>query len=153
MFLHFLRLAAIASLVATFAAGCGNSEKAVDAMTLYSLDGYYVSDEGKVWTGEKFHGFPVLAKTQIESASDRVAILTAIKQGITKYNGATVLCFWPHHGVSFLQNGKRVDYLLCFHCSNLQRYADGADEFKPTNNSAETVLDAHLAKVGIFVKE
>jgi hypothetical protein len=150
---HFLRLAAIASIVATFAAGCGKSEQPVDAMTLYSLDGYYVSDEGKVWTGEKFHGFPVFAKIQIESASDRVAILTAIKKGFTQYNGSTMACFWPHHGVSLMQNGKRLDYLICFHCSKLEQSVDGADEFKPINNSAEAVLNAHLAKAGIFVKE
>jgi hypothetical protein len=120
MSLHFLSLAAIASLVATFAAGCGNSEKPVDAMTLNSLDGYYVPDEGKVRKGEMFHGFPVFAKTQIESASDRVAILTAIKQGITQYNGTSVACFWPHHGVRLLQNGKRIDYVICFHCSKLE---------------------------------
>ncbi len=153
MSLHCLRLAAVASLIATFAAGCGNSERPVDAMTLYSLDGYYVSDEGKVWKGEMFHGFPVLAKTEVESASDRMAILTAVKQGITEYNGTTVACFWPHHGVRLLQNGKRIDYVICFHCSKLEQSVDGADEFQPTNKSAETMLNAHLAKAGILVKD
>ena len=153
MSLHFLRLAAIASIVATFAAGCGNSEKPVDAMTLYSLDGNYFPEEGKVWKGEMFHGFPVFAKTQIESASDRLAILTAVKQGITQDNGRSFDCFWPHHGVSLSQNGKRIDYVICFHCAKLEQYVDGADGFKPINHSSETLLNAQLAKAGIFVKE
>ena len=149
MSLHFLSLAAIASLVATFAAGCGNSEKPVDAMTLYSLDGSYVSDEGKVWKGEMFNGFPVFAKTQIESASDRMAILTAVKQGITQSKGGTIACFWPHHGVSLLQNGKRIDYVICFHCLQLQRFMDGAGKTIPTTTSPAATLDAQLAKAGI----
>jgi hypothetical protein len=153
MCLHFLRLVAIASIVATFAAGCGNSEKPVDAMTLYSLDGSYFPEEGKVWKGEMFHGFPVLAKTEIESASDRMAILTAVKQGITQYNGSTMACFWPHHGVSLLQNGKRIDYVICFHCLKLEQSVDESVEFKPINRSAETVLNAQLAKAGITVKD
>jgi hypothetical protein len=100
-----------------------------------------------------FNGFPVFAKTQIESASDRMAILTAVKQGITESKGGTIACFWPHHGVSLLQNGKRIDYVICFHCAKLAQYVDGAGESKPINNSAEALLNAQLAKAGIFVKE
>ncbi len=146
-----LRLAAVV-LILTLTAGCGHSEKPVEAMTLYSLDGGYVSDEGKVWKGEKFGGFPVLAKTEVESASDRMAILTAVKKGFTKYDG-TMACFWPHHGVSLVQNGKRIDYTICFRCLKLVQFTDGADEFKQIDNSAEKVLNAQLAKAGIFVKE
>ena len=122
-------------------------------MTLYSLDGSYVSEEGKVWKGEMFHGFTVLAKTEVESASDRMAMLTAVKKGFTQYNGSTMACFWPHHGVSLLQNGKRIDYVICFHCLKLEQSVEGVDEFKPIDKSAEAVLNAHLAKAGVFVKE
>jgi hypothetical protein len=147
-----LRIVAVV-LTLALTTGCGHSEKPVDAMTLYSLDGGYIRDEDKVWKGEMFGGFPVLAKTEVESASDRMAVLTAIKKGFTQYNGSTMACFWPHHGVSLVQNGKRIDYTICFRCLKLVQFTDGADEFKQIDNSAEKVLNAQLAKAGIFVKE
>ena len=149
---HLLVLTAVASFFPIVAAGCGNSEKSINAMTLYSLDGEYLPDEGKAWRGEMFHGYPVLAKTEIESPSDRLEILTAVKQGIAQFHDHEHTCFWPHHGVSLLQGGKRIDYVICFHCLQLEQYVDGVDEHKSTSDSPATVLNSHLAKAGISVK-
>jgi hypothetical protein len=148
-----LMLAAIVSLFATFLAGCGHRDAPIESLTLYSLDGEYLAGEGEAPKGEMFQGFPVLGKTEIASASDRVEILTAVKNAIGEFHGSQITCFWPHHALRVLQNGKRTDYVICFHCSKVERDVDGASVFKPITNSPKAMLDAHLAKAGISVKD
>jgi hypothetical protein len=132
-------------------AGCGDADGPIESMTLYSLDG----DESmppppaKPRNGEKFHGFGVLAKTEVSSPADRLAILAAVKKGIAQSDGAEAKCFWPHHGFSMVQNGKNVDYVICFHCLQLQRFIDGAGKTIPTTTAPEADLDAQLVRAGI----
>jgi hypothetical protein len=122
-------------------------------MTLYSLNGEESYPPNKPWKGEKFHGFGVLGKTEVSSPSDRLDILAAVKKGIAQSNGAENKCFWPHHGFSMVQNGKKVDYVICFHCLQLQRFMDGAGKTIPTTTSPADTLDAHLKKAGIPVHD
>ena len=138
-------------LIATLAtlAGCGDSDGPIESMTLYSLNGEDSPRPDKPWKGETFHGFGVLGKTDVPSPSDRLAILAAVKKGIAQSNGAENKCFWPHHGFSMVQNGKKVDYVICFHCLQLQRFMDGAGKTIPTTTSPAATLDAQLAKAGI----
>jgi hypothetical protein len=135
-----------AVLVLAILRGCrGNS---IDSMTLYSLDGTF--DLEKKPEGEVFHGYPVLGKTQLESAEDRRIILAAAKKGIAEREGDTLKCFWPRHGVRAVQNGNTTDYLICFECKQLSSYLNG--EFSSHENTSRTpqaTIDAHLKKAGV----
>jgi hypothetical protein len=137
----------VATLLAL--AGCSDPDGPIDSMTLYSLNGEDSLQPDKPWKGETFHGFGVLGKAEVTSPSDRLAILAAVKKGIAQSNGAENLCFWPHHGFSMVQNGKKVDYVICFHCLQLQRFMDGAGKTIPTTSSPAAALDAQLTKAGI----
>jgi hypothetical protein len=130
-------------------AGCGDPDGPIESMTLYSLDGQTHFSQKKPWKGEKFHGFGVIGKTEIASASDRLAILTAVKKGIAQSDGAEAKCFWPHHAISVVQNGKKIEYVICFTCLQLKRYADGGSKEIPTTASPADTLDAQLQKAGV----
>ena len=98
----------------------------IESMTLYSLDGNFTPGYDKPRKGAVFHDYPVLGKTNVASAADRRTILAAILKGIEENRGREAKCFWPHHGVSLMQNGKRIEFLICFHCLQVYMYADGA---------------------------
>jgi hypothetical protein len=134
-------------------AGCGDPDGPIESMTLYSLNGEDQPPPNKPWKGETFHGFGVVGKTEIASASDRLAILTAVKRGIAQSDGSENKCFWPHHGVSLVQNGKTIEYVICFHCLQLQRFADGASKTIATTASPSDTLDDQLKKAGVPVHE
>jgi hypothetical protein len=121
----------------------------IESMTLYSLDGNFTPGYDKPYKGEAFHDYPVLGKTDIASPADRRAILAAVLKGIEESTGGEAKCFWPHHGVSLVQVGKRIDYLICFNCYQVYRYADGKSMKQLTTRSPAVVLDVHLRKAGV----
>ncbi len=128
----------------------------VESMTLYSLDGLHEVDE---WDkkprgeekakGELFHRFPVLGKTEITSAADRSAILAALKRGIAKSDGREAKCFWPRHGLTLVQNGRHIEFVICFECTQLEEYTEGIPVRKPTADAASGLLNEHLEKAHV----
>jgi hypothetical protein len=136
-----------ASLIALV--GCGDSEGPIESMTLYALDGNDSPAPDKPLKGERFHGFGVVGKADIASPADRLAILRAVKQGIARSDGTENKCFWPHHGFRMVQDGKQIDYVICFHCRQLVRHMDGAGKTIPITDSPAATLDAQLAKAGV----
>jgi hypothetical protein len=128
-------------------AGCNRLSfgEPVESMTLYSLDGLHeVGDWEKKPKGELFHSFPVLGKTDIASAADRSAILAAVKKGIAKSDGRENKCFWPRHGLTLVQNGRHIEFVICFECAQLDEYTDGQRVHKPTADAASGLLNRHL---------
>jgi hypothetical protein len=144
----------ISSVIILFAvavAGCGGgwSDPPIDSMTLYSLDGTFTPGYDKPRKGETFQHYPVLGKTDIASAADRRAILNAVKKGIAESNGRECKCFWPRHGIRLVQNGRHIDYLICFHCYQLEMYTDDQGQHKATTDSPAPVLDKYLQRAGV----
>jgi hypothetical protein len=139
------------AIVLSFAvvSGCGESLDPIDSMTVFSLDGTYNSGGGTKPKGAMFHDYPVLGKTDIASASDRIAILRAVHKGIATSDGQENKCFWPHHGVQLQQSGKTIEYLICFRCLQLEEYVDGRRSHKPTTTFAQETLDEHLDQAGV----
>jgi hypothetical protein len=144
MLVFLLAFATLAAL-----AGCGDPDGPIESMTVYSLNGEDRAPPDKPWKGEQFHGFGVLGKTAIASASDRGAILAAIKKGIAESDGRENKCFWPHHGVRLVQNGATIEYVICFHCLQLERYSKSGNVHQQTTTSSAGLLDSHLEKAGI----
>jgi hypothetical protein len=132
-------------------AGCDrfSSEEPVESMTRYSLDGTSMKHPGKNETLEMFHSFPVLGKTDIASTADRRAILAAVKKGIAKSNGREYKCFWPRHGLTLVQNGRHIEFVICFECAQLDEYTDGQRVHKPTADAASGLLNRHLEQAHV----
>jgi hypothetical protein len=149
------RLLVVLVSLATLAAlaGCGDPDGPIDSMTVYSLNGEDSPRPDKPWKGEQFHTFGVLGKTDIASASDRAAILAAIKKGVAASDGRENKCFWPHHGVRLVQNEATIDYVICFHCLQLERYSKGGKVHQPTTTASAGLLDSHLEKAGVPLQD
>ena len=146
------RLLYCASVISSLAlAGCQEEslEAPIDSMTLYSLEAKMMPGRSKRPKGETFHDVAVLGKTDVASEADRHAILKAIKKGIAQSDGKENKCFWPRHGVRLVQNGKWIDYVICFECLQLDEYIDNQHGHKPTTGEAAEVLDQHLERAGV----
>jgi hypothetical protein len=141
----------VAAFVLLFAMliGCGRQEAPIDAMTLFSLDGNYTPEDGKQPPSEMFNGYPVLGKLEIASPNDRLAILRAVQRGIAESDGKEAKCFWPRHGVRLKQSGKTIEFLICFHCLQLEQYIDGKPVHKPTTDTPKSVLNGYLKQARV----
>jgi hypothetical protein len=132
-------------------AGCQDADARIpiDSMTLYSLDAEHELGLDEKPTGETFHNYPVLGKTDVADPKDHTAILVAIKKGIAQSDGKLINCFWPRHGVRLVQDGKTIEYVICFECSQLDEYRDGGRSHKTTTGSPAPLLDQHLESAGV----
>lgn len=137
------------SIILVLVTLCGCGDGPIDSMTLYALDGTYDPGGDKNPTGQMFNGFPVLGKTDVALAGDRLAIFNAVQKGIADSDGQEPKCFWPRHGVRLKRRGATNEYLICFQCKQLDEYIDGRRTHKLTSDSPRDILDAHLEKAGV----
>lgn len=92
-----------------------------------------------------YYGWRVLGKTVIEGAETQKSIVSSLEQGIAGGNTGAA-CFDPRHAIHAAHKGKKVDILICFHCSQVLVYLDGQqqDPFLFINASPEPVFDKLL---------
>lgn len=140
-------------LVAIFV-GCGRDSlsgiNAPESLILYSIDGRDFPPGKEPITEEKFHRYPVLGKVEIKDPDKRKAIITALKKGISESgDGAMADCFWPRHAIKLTENGKTIDYVICFECSRIYIYSGGSIERKPTTSKPQSVFNKHLQDANV----
>lgn len=63
-----------------------------------------------------FHRYPIVGQAKVKGA-DKDLLVMALKQGIADPDGQHVMCFDPHHGLRATANGKTVDLVICFMCT------------------------------------
>ncbi len=148
----FRRNIIVLSLVIVIFTGCRQDAsflpKEFDSLTLYSLE----SDFDKLLLpddAELFHGYAVLGKTDVsKEVSEKV--VASIRSDIA--NGSTVSkCFWPHHALRILVDGKPLDVLICYKCRGFKRTDDGvlvATSF-PIDVSSRQMINEILQAKGI----
>ncbi len=125
-------------------AGKAPNVKTPDRLTLYSIKTETTdADEGN----GRFHNYPILGKVEIADAGQRREIMTALVEGIAK-GGVPGACFWPRHAIQTITDGKTVDYVICFHCSQIEVYGDNP-KTEVTTNDAMPVLDRYLKAAAI----
>jgi acyl-CoA thioesterase-1 len=119
---------------------------AIESMTLYSL----TPDQTSAATN--FNGYVVLGKVDVASEQERVAIFTALQQGIDLgYVHGAFGCFEPHHGVRLRRDGKTYDYVLCFQCLNVAEFVDGKYTTETTMvRTAQALIDQHLKSAHVL---
>jgi hypothetical protein len=123
--------------------------KALDqakALELYSLD----PGPTKEKPADAFHGFKVLGKTTVKADEARKALAAAVLKGVADSDGSVADCFEPRHGVRAVYDGKTYDFVICFHCAQIELYAgDKQLATTPTAATPEPALDKLLKDAGV----
>ena len=121
----------------------------IDSVTLYSVDGYASgkADFEPQENQEMFHGVPVLGKIQLDN-DQQSEVINAMNKGIADGNSVAA-CFWPRHAVRIENDGVLTDYLICFHCYRIKRFADGSSDTISSTRSPKIVFNKVLSDAGI----
>ena len=136
-------------------AGCGRNPTAgttiPDQLTLYSVDpdSAYAREEKDPEGKELFHGYLVLGKIDVTDASQRREIMTALRDGFAQSDGSVYKCFDPRHAVRAVENGKTVDYLICFHCKQAEVHEGNSHRVVPTTRDPQAKFNEILTKAGV----
>lgn len=100
-------------------------------------------------TEEKFHGYPVLGKITVEDANTRKALFAAVQKGMTQSDGIMMKCFWPRHAIRTVENGRTIDYVICFQCRQLEIHAGDSRSVKPITHEPQEILNQYLRQTGV----
>jgi hypothetical protein len=67
-----------------------------------------------------FHGYNILGSTQVQDASTRRKLVTALEKGIAENGGTMMACFNPRHGIHVTRGKDYADFVICFECAQIQ---------------------------------
>lgn len=135
--------------------GCGHGAidglRSSEQLALYSIDGTGkpLTDETKA--AETFGGYPVLGKVEIKTGDARKQLIAALKDAIEKGKGLPLpKCFWPRQALRAIEDGKTIDYVICFECSQFTVIIDGKrSPTRPLDPSVQPTFDKPLNDAGI----
>lgn len=90
-----------------------------------------------------------------KSAADECSKASICRQILTdiRFGGASFCAFQPHHAVTVSRSTLRVDFVICFHCKDVDIYKDGKfwgrAGITVFNQQLESRLNEELAKAGV----
>lgn len=121
--------------------------RAAGDFILYRLDGDRYPGEPVPEGGELLHGWLVLEACPIEDVATRNRIFRAFDDGIEDSPDLLIDCFRPRHAISVIgSDGIRMDWLICFQCSNWYSYENQTQVGGgATSDAPAAVLDTILA--------
>jgi hypothetical protein len=134
--------------------GCGGNPLAglqsPEQLTLFSIDGRDEDRGVRIQTSESFHGYPVLGKVEVSDLGQRQHLIAALKDGVARNDVPPPSCFWPRHGLRVVENGKTVEYIICFECYQFDEFVGGKKLRHGTISSAvQPTFDAPLKAAGV----
>lgn len=83
---------------------------------------------------EDLHGYRILGRAQLASASDRNHLLALIEKGIEDSDGTVAACFNPRHGIRIVKGGVVTELVICFECLSLHVYKGGVQSGSETTS-------------------
>jgi hypothetical protein len=155
---HRLTIFACCAFIGVAFIGCNRyrgplaSLDASSQLTLYSIDGRdgrFVGPGEEPKTKEKFHGYPALGKIEIADADAREKIVSALKEAVAKSDGAVATCFFPRHGLRAIENGRTIDYVVCFQCTQMLIFDGDSRTEKPITRDPQPLFNNYLKQVGV----
>jgi hypothetical protein len=88
-------------------------------MVLYSLNPAN-HHNGDLRTDTVLHGFDILGKAEIADTNEQRALLRALAQGASENDDHAAACFNPRHALHVEQNGRSLDFTICFECLQVE---------------------------------
>lgn len=116
-----------------------------EQLELYSLD---PDDDLEKPPPDAFHRHRVLGKTVVSDEAVRKHVIAGLEKGVAQ-GTRPAKCFWPRHGVRVTHNGKTLDLVICFQCSQLSFILGDKAETVVISKSPESVLDKTLKDAGV----
>jgi hypothetical protein len=124
-------------------------------ISLYSIEppGFSEPDEDDTGpltreAGETLRGYAVLGRVDLSEDSKRTAVIRAIDDGIRK-GDEPALCFRPRHAIRVEDDGKVVDYIICFECWQIYVCTGRQRTMEVTTSAPQKLLDRLLSDAGI----
>jgi hypothetical protein len=100
-----------------------------------------------------YHGFKVLGKTTVNDAAARKRLVTSFEKGVD-IDGTPFRCFNPRHGIRATHDGQTADFVICFECSYVQTFLNGAQgRTFAISNSPAAAFDEVLKKANVPLAE
>jgi hypothetical protein len=99
-------------------------------------------------TPDSFHGWKILGRTQIPDQTKRAEIVKEFISGV--HHTSPFHCFDPRHGIRVRWKGVNHDFVICFHCRQIEWYC-GSNEPKwiLITGDPESAFDAILKRARI----
>jgi hypothetical protein len=69
--------------------------------------------------------------------------------GIADKNATPARCFIPRHGIRATHDGKTVELVICFECSQLWVHQGDAKDWMTIGKEPQSVFDKLLTEAGI----
>ncbi|HEV2864695.1 MAG TPA: hypothetical protein VGX48_27095 [Pyrinomonadaceae bacterium] len=101
----------------------------------------------KRWPGS----FRVIGRTRVGDATLRMKILAALYRGMADAEGMAG-CFVPRHAIRAGGAGRKVELVICFHCSNVYGSAPGKEIMGFVTDSPQKLFDSVLTSAGVPLK-
>lgn len=124
-----------------------------DQLTLYSINHEmntrHLPPDQEPPPGEYLHGYLVLGKLDVNIASERKQIMAALNKGMTRSDGMSNKCFEPRHAIRTVENGKIVDYMICFHCRLIYIHGGESMRSESTTSDPQAFFNKFLTDAGI----
>lgn len=127
-----------------------------ERLTLFSIDGRDTDASGDRRRGRgvpnavgEFRGYPVLGLVEITDSDERKHLIAALKEGVAP-NVQVPECFWPRHGLRVVENGRTVDYLICFQCYSFQEFVgDKKVRYEGISRDVRPAFDGPLQRAAV----
>ena len=111
-------------------------------MVLYSLDPEN-HHNGDLYTDTMFHGFYILDSAEITDKNEQRGLLRALARGASENNDQVMACFNPRHALHVEQNGRSIDFAICFECLQVETRGFDHGDFL-TSASPEPTFDQSI---------
>ena len=100
-------------------------------------------------TRERFHGYPVLGRTEIKDPKRRNDLLSTLYKGVRKIRHGIPACFEPRHGIIATRGTNQVELVICFECEQIAEYADGNHAWSLMSKEPRELFNRTLTEAGV----
>lgn len=96
------------------------------SVTLFTLNPHRLVDGVLSPEPERFHNYGVLGKAEVTDVGEHRRLVEAVYEGLLAEGAGPAQCFIPRHGVRFVLGSQSVDVVICFQCTWVHVFRDGA---------------------------
>lgn len=127
---------------------------APDRLEILALEPYHGRRGGASdFDAGLFHGHQVLGSALLPDAETRRDLIKLVYQGLHDSHDMKARCFNPRHGISATRDGRTVELVICYECSQVDIHGPGAQEAQlDTSPKVEPEISRLFRSAGVTVQ-